>query len=111
MVHIMARTGSTFDSFLAEEGLLEQAEAVAAKRVYAWQLQKAMGRRKITKSRLAKKLSTSRSQVDRLLDPEHVAVSFGTMARAAGVVGKSLSFRLVERSVHAPKRRPVRAKS
>jgi antitoxin HicB len=96
-------TGSTFDSFLEEEGLLEQSEAVAAKRVYAWQLQAAMGRRRMSKSTLAKRLRTSRSQVDRLLDPGHVGVSFGTMARAAYAVGKRVRFQMVDHGGNAVK--------
>ncbi len=59
-------TGSSFDSFLEEEGILEETEAVAVKRVLAWQLKQAMEKRRVTKKALAEELKTSRSQVDRL---------------------------------------------
>ena len=62
--------GSSFDSFLEEEGLLEEATAKALKRVMAWQLEQAMKQRKVTKAALAKRLRTSRSQLDRILAGE-----------------------------------------
>ena len=62
----------------------------AIKRVLAWQLSRAMRQQKKTKQAMARALDTSRSQLDRLLDPDHVGVSLGTMARAAQVLGKSL---------------------
>jgi antitoxin HicB len=85
-------TGSSFDSFLEEEGILEEVDAVAVKRVIAWQLQQAMEARHISKKALAKRLHTSRTQVDRLLDPENAAVHLTTLTRAAREVG--LSFRV-----------------
>lgn len=88
-------SGSTFDSFLEEEHILEQAEALAAKRVLAWHIKQAMKEKSISKYAMAKRLRTSRSQVDRLLDPAHVGVTIGTIARAARVVGKRVQFRIV----------------
>ncbi|PYX53208.1 MAG: Fis family transcriptional regulator [Acidobacteria bacterium] len=76
-------TGSAFDSFLAEENLLEEAEAVALKRVIAWQLKTAMNTKHVSKTQLAQQLHTSRSQVNRLLDPAYVGVSIGRVAQAA----------------------------
>ena len=90
------RSGSTFDSFLEEEGILAEAEAVALKRVIAWQIERAMAARGVTKNALAKRLSTSRTQIDRLLDPAHVGVSIETIARAAKAVGKRLTFQVVD---------------
>ncbi len=89
-------SGSTFDSFLEEEGILAEAEAVAVKRVIAWQIERAMMARGITKNAMAKRLSTSRTQIDRLLDPAHVGVSIETIARAAKAVGKRLTFHVVD---------------
>ncbi len=90
-------SGSSFDSFLEEEGIREEVEAVAIKRVLAWQLQQAMEKKKITKKAMAEELHTSRSQLDRLLDPANVGVSLDTMARAAQVLGKSLEIRFRDR--------------
>ena len=64
---VVEHTGSTFDSFLEEEGIREEVEAVAVKRVISWQLAEAMRKKKKTKQALAKELNTSRSQLDRLL--------------------------------------------
>ena len=89
-------SGSTFASFLEEEGILAEAEAVALKRVIAWQIERAMAARGITKNTMAKRLSTSRSQIDRLLDPAHVGVSIETIARAAKAVGKRVTFQVVD---------------
>ena len=83
-------SGSTFDSFLEEEGIREEVEAVAIKRVLAWQLSQAMQDQQKTKRVMAKQLRTSRSQLDRLLDPQNVSVTLETIARAAGVLGKRL---------------------
>jgi hypothetical protein len=83
-------SGSTFDGFLEEEGIREEVEAVAIKRVLAWQLSLEMQQQKKTKQAMARDLQTSRSQLDRLLDPRNVSVSLDTMARAATALGKSL---------------------
>jgi len=87
-------SGSTFDSFLEEQGLREQVEAVAIKRVLAWQFQQAMRRQQKTKQAMARQLRTSRSQLDRLLDPQNVSVSLDTIARAAQALGKRLIIRV-----------------
>ena len=89
-------TGSTLDSFLEEEGIREEVEAVAAKRVLAWQLAKAMRKKKKTKQALARELRTSRSQLDRLLDPANVAVSLDTITRAASALGKRVIIRIAD---------------
>lgn len=89
-------TGSTFDSFLEEQGIREEVEAVAVKRVISWQLAEAMKKRKTTKQALAKELKTSRSQLDRLLDPQNVAVSLDTITRAARALGKRLIIRIAD---------------
>ena len=87
-------SGSSFESFLEEEGLREEVEAVAIKRVLAGQLQQEMLRQHKTKQTMARELHTSRSQLDRLFDPSNVAVSLATMSRVAQVLGKSLEIRI-----------------
>ncbi len=89
-------SGSSFDSFLEEEGIREEVEAVAVKRVLAWQLAQAMKRQQKTKQTMAKELRTSRSQLDRLLDPRNTAVTLDTVSRAARVLGKRLVVKIVE---------------
>lgn len=93
---VVEHTGSTFDSFLEEEGIREEVEAVAVKRVISWQLAEAMRKKKKTKQALAKELKTSRSQLDRLLDPENIAVSLDTISRAAKALGKRLIVRIAD---------------
>ena len=90
------RSGSTFDSFLEEEGIREEVETVAIKRVLAWQLLQAMRKQQKTKQAMAKQLRTSRSQLDRLLDPTNVSVTLDTVARAATALGKRLIIRLAD---------------
>jgi predicted XRE-type DNA-binding protein len=98
-------SGSSFDSFLEQEGILEEVEAGAIKRVLAWQLSKALKERHMTKQAMARELGTSRSQLDRLLDPENVSVSVGAMARAAKVLGKRLVIRITDAKPVASGRR------
>ena len=85
--------GSSIDEFLAEEGTLEEAQTQAVKEVVAWQLAEAMKKNKMSKSRMAKLLRTSRSQVDRLLDPEN-DVTLGSLQRAAAIVGCRVNIEL-----------------
>jgi len=87
-------SGSSFDSFLEEEGIREEVEAVAIKRVLAWQLEQEMKRQQKTKHAMAKQLRTSRSQLDRLLDPRNVSVTLDTMSRVARALGKRLIVRV-----------------
>jgi antitoxin HicB len=96
-------SGSTFDSFLEEEGIREEVEAVAIKRVLAWQLEQAMQEQRKTKQAMAKQLRTSRSQLDRLLDPQNVSVTLDTITRAARALGKRVVIRVAD--VRASKRR------
>ena len=92
----MDPTGSTFDSFLEAEGIRDEVEAVAVKRLISWQLAQAMKKKKKTKQSLAKELHTSRSQLDRLLDPGNIAVSLDTITRAAKALGKRLIIRIAD---------------
>jgi antitoxin HicB len=88
--------GSTFDSFLKAEGILEEVEAVAIKRVLAWEFNQAMHQQQKTKRAMAKQLRTSRSQLDRLLDPQNSAVTLDTITRAARVLGKRIILRVAD---------------
>ncbi len=85
--------GSTFDSFLEEEGLLENAEAIAIKRVIAFELEKAMKKEHVTKTEMAEKMHTSRSALDRLLDPSNTSISLGSLVKVARALGKKLRVR------------------
>jgi antitoxin HicB len=88
--------GSSFDSFLEQEGIREEVEAVAIKRVLAWELEQAMRKQQKTKQAMAKQLRTSRSQLDRLLDPGNVSVTLDTVTRAARALGKRVVIRLAD---------------
>jgi antitoxin HicB len=89
------RSGSSFDDFLKQEGIYEEVTARAIKRVIARQLDALMEDEGITKSELAKRMKTSRAQLDRLLDPENESVTLGTLTRAAQAVGRQLKMELV----------------
>jgi antitoxin HicB len=90
-----AGIGSSFDEFLKDEGIYEEVTARAIKRVIARQLDELMRSEGITKSELARRMDTSRAQLDRLLDPENESVTLGTLMRAAQAVGRQLRFELV----------------
>jgi len=92
----MDHSGSSFDSFLEQEGIREDVEAVAIKRVLAWQLEQAMQKQQKTKQAMARQLHTSRSQLDRLLDPRNVSVTLGTITRAARALGKRVIIRVAD---------------
>lgn len=86
--------GSDFDTFLSDEGLLESAVATAVKRVIAWQIAEEMNAQHLTKQAMAKKMHTSRVALNRLLDETDTSVTLTTLARAASVLGKKISFQL-----------------
>jgi DNA-binding Xre family transcriptional regulator len=89
------RIGPPFDDYLKEEGIYEEVTARAIKRVIARQLDALMEDQGLTKSALAKRMKTSRAQLDRLLDPENESVTLGTLTRAAHAVGRQLRMELV----------------
>ncbi len=89
-------SGSSFNSFLEQEGIREEVEAVAIKRVLAWQLEQAMREQQKTKQAMARQLRTSRSQLDRLLDPQNVSVTLDTITRAARALGKRVILRMAD---------------
>jgi predicted XRE-type DNA-binding protein len=86
--------GSSIEDFLKAEGILEEAQAEAIKEVVAWQLAEAMKAQKISKNKMATLLKTSRTQVDRLLDPKN-DITLSSLQRAAAMVGRRVSIELV----------------
>lgn len=86
--------GSDFDDFLRDEGILEDAEAVAVKRAIAFQIAREMESADISRSELARRMRTSRSAVERLLDPTNPSVTLQTLERAASAVGKRITIQL-----------------
>jgi predicted XRE-type DNA-binding protein len=86
--------GSSIDDFLKGEKIFEEAQAQAVKEVVAWQLAEAMRKKKISKARMATLLKTSRSQIDRLLDPRN-DVTLSSLQRAAAIVGRRVTIELV----------------
>lgn len=87
--------GSTLDSFLEEEGILEKATARAQKKVLVFQLNEAMKTSRISKAELARRMRTSATQVNRLFDPDNDKVQFNTIQKAARAMGKEVRFELV----------------
>jgi hypothetical protein len=94
MKSVSLRAGSTIDDFMKEEGIFEEAQAQAIKEVIAWQLAEAMKERKISKNKMAALLKTSRTQVDRLLDPSD-DITLSSLQRAAAMVGRRVLVELV----------------
>jgi len=86
--------GSKFDRFLEDEGLRAETEAVAIKRVIAFQLETLMKEQKLTKTQLARRMGTSRSALERLLDPDNPSVTLLTLERAAKALGKQIQINL-----------------
>ena len=86
--------GSSLDDFLKEEGILEELQVQAIKEVVAWQLEEAMKKKQVSKARLAKLLRTSRTQVNRLLDPQS-DITLSSLQRAAALVGRQVRLELV----------------
>jgi predicted XRE-type DNA-binding protein len=86
--------GSSIDDFLKGEGIFEEAQAQAIKEVVAWQLGQAMKKKKLSKARMAALLKTSRTQVNRLLDPQN-DITLSSLQRAAAIVGRRVRIELV----------------
>jgi antitoxin HicB len=85
--------GSSFDDFLKETGDYEEATARALKRVLSEQLEESMAARSIKKAQMAALMKTSRSQLNRVLDPDNLSVQLDTLIRAAAAVGKVVDIR------------------
>jgi antitoxin HicB len=86
--------GSSVDDFMIQEGIFEESQAQAVKEVVAWQLEEAMKKQKISKNRMAKLLKTSRTQVDRILNPKN-DITLSSLQRAAAMVGRRVTIELV----------------
>ena len=87
--------GSDFDAFLAEHGELEESASVAVKRVIAWQIEQAMQSAGVNKTTLARRMHTSRTVVDRMLDATDTGLTLDTMTRAAAALGFRVRVELV----------------
>lgn len=87
--------GGTLDAFLKEDGIFEEVQATAIKEVIAWQLAEAMKEQKLSKKRLAELMHTSRTQLDRVLNPADGNVTIETLQRAAAVLGRRVQLDLV----------------
>jgi len=86
--------GSSFDDFLQEEAMLEEATAVAMKRVIAWQIAEEMKAQQLTKTALAKRMHTSRAALNRLLDENDSSLTLTTLASAAAALGRKVNLQL-----------------
>ncbi len=104
-------SGSSFDDFLEEEGYRDEVQSAAIKRVLAWQFEQEMARQKKTKSGMAQAMKTSRSQLDRLLDPQNTAVSLETLTRAASVLGLRLVLEVRDAKAPGLRRKQARQRS
>jgi len=89
------RIGSSLDTLLKTEGMYEDVQTTAIKRVLAMQLEEAMKEHKLSKVEMARRMRTSRVQLDRLLDPDNDSVTLATLRRAAAVVGREVRLELV----------------
>lgn len=94
MSDVQDRIGSSFESFLEAEGRLEEATQTAIKRVLARQVAQLMVEQRLSKAEMARRMQTSRAQLDRFLDPENEAVTLQTMQKAARAVGRRLRLEL-----------------
>lgn len=87
--------GGLFEDWLKEEGIYEDATNAAIKKVVAWQIEQAMEQQKLTRTEMARRMATSRVQLNRLLDPDNDSVTLNTLSRAAAVIGRKLRMELV----------------
>jgi antitoxin HicB len=87
--------GSSLDDLFEEEGTLDEINIIAIKRLIAWQIQQEMVKQNLSKTEMAQQMKTSRSSLDRLLDPDNSAVTLDTIERAA-IIGKRVRFELVD---------------
>jgi predicted XRE-type DNA-binding protein len=95
MIMTEQHLGSSLDDSLAEEGLLAEAEAVAVKRVLAFQIEQLIKEQQLSKAEMARRMNTSRAAVDRLLDPDSEAATLTTLEKAALALGRRLQVELV----------------
>ena len=91
---VNSHAGSSFDNFLNEDGIFEEVQARALKRALAEQLDEAMKSGKLSKVNMAQRMATSRSQLDRVLDPSNLSIQLDTLIKAASAVGRTVEIRL-----------------
>ena len=94
MVKRNLHAGSNFDDFLKDEGMFEEVQAKALKRALAEQIEESMQAANISKVKMAELMATSRSQLDRVLDPNNVSVQLDTLMKAARAVGKTVEIKI-----------------
>ena len=94
VAQVNPHTGSSFDDFLKEDGIYEEVQARALKRALAEQLDDAMQSSKLSKVNMAQRMATSRSQLDRVLDPNNLSIQLDTLMKAASAVGRTVEIRL-----------------
>ena len=87
-------TGSNFDDFLKQEGIYDEVQARELKRALAEQIAESMKAASLTKSAMASKMSTSRSQLDRVLDPDNLSIQLDTLIKAARAVGEAVEIKI-----------------
>ena len=95
MIMKRKHVGSDFEDLLAEDGILEECRANAIKFMLSRELEKTMSDQNISKSEMARRLHTSRTGIDRLLDPENTSVTLNSLAKVATILGKRIEFALV----------------
>ena len=88
------RIGSSFDDFLKEEDIYEEVTSIAIKQVLAWQLEQRRLEQGLSKAEMARQMNTSRTQIERSLDPSNSRVQLDTLQRAAKVLGRTLTIEL-----------------
>ena len=94
MTGINKNLGGSFNDFLDEEGILEECTETAIKRVLAWQIEQEMKKNNLSKTAMARKMKTSRSSLDRILDPVNESVTLRTLKKAAHAVGRTVKLEL-----------------
>lgn len=94
MIH--KNIGSSFDDFLDQQEVLAESEAIALKRVFAWEMEKAIEAHHWTKTETAKRMKTSRAGLERLLDPSNTSVTLKNLEKAAVAVGKRISIEMTD---------------
>ncbi|MBW2569055.1 MAG: XRE family transcriptional regulator [Deltaproteobacteria bacterium] len=94
MIRTNKNLGGSFNDFLKEEGILEKCTETAIKRVLAWQIEQEMKKNNLSKSAMARKMKTSRSSLDRILDPINESVTLHTLKKAAHAVGRTVKLEL-----------------
>lgn len=102
MTEIHDCIGSSFDDFMKDEGIYEECEAVAIKRIIAWQLQSYMEKCHITKTDIAKKMGTSRSFVNKILDEKNTSITLATILKVAKLVDKPVRFEFEKTEPNCP---------